>query len=257
MHPMINIALRAARDASEALAHSSDRLDRVDIISRDENNFVTSMDANADKTILYHLQKTYPEHSFDSRVSGFQEGKQSDTVWLIDPLLGSQNFAVGYPQFAVAIACQVNGVVNHAVIINPLLREEFVASRGTGAQLNSRRMRCSPKTDLQRAVIGIGVNAKTVEPGLGLQRELRESQASVRIGGCSALDILMTAAGKLDGGYCGAQNPQGLAAANLILREAGGFIGDARGGPDTKSADELIFGSPKVFRELVKLRARL
>ena len=257
MHPMINIALRAARDASEALAHSSDRLDRVDIISHDEDNFVTSMDHNADKTILYHLQKAYPEHCYDSRVSGLHDGKQSDTVWLIDPLLGSQNFATGYPQFAVSIACQINGVINHAVVVNPLLREEFTASRGTGAQLNSRRLRSSPKNALLDAMIAMGTKGSSLEVWLKIQEALRTSQAHIRMSGCSAIDMVLTAAGRIDGGYCAKQSPQGLAAAALILRESGGFIGDGMGGPEYKSADELIFGSPKVFRELVKLRAKL
>ena len=92
MHPLLNIALQAARDAAEAIAHSSDRLDRIKIINDDPDNFLTSMDLEAEKTIIYHLEKAHPEHSFHSRASGLREGENKNTVWLIDPLVGNRNF---------------------------------------------------------------------------------------------------------------------------------------------------------------------
>lgn len=57
MHPLVNIALQAVRDAAEALAHSSDRLDRVKILNDTPSAFLTSMDLEAEKTIYYHLEK--------------------------------------------------------------------------------------------------------------------------------------------------------------------------------------------------------
>ena len=95
MHALLNIALGAARDAAEALAHSSDRLDRVKLLNDSPEEFLTSMDLEADKTILYHLEKAHPTHCINSRVSGVKQGTDSDVVWLVDPLLGNRNFIVG------------------------------------------------------------------------------------------------------------------------------------------------------------------
>jgi len=201
MHALLNIALRAAHDAAEALAHSSDRLDRVKLINDSAEGFMTSMDLEADKTILYHLEKAHPSHSFHSRVSGFKQGEEGSVVWLIDPLLGNRNFIVGYTQFAVSIACQVNGVISHAAIICPLLREEFTASRGAGAQLNARRLRVGKHTTIDAGLIGLNFDDPHSENFLALQRELILNGASPRISGCTALDIIHTAADRLQGGW--------------------------------------------------------
>ena len=166
MHALANIALRAANDAAEALAHASERLDRITIIDNNPDSFVTSLDENADKTIRYHIQKAFPTHSINSRISGFKKGVEKSTVWLIDPLVGGQNLAVGYPAYGVSVACQINGVVNHAVFVIPGLREEIVASRGKGAQHG--QLGAPQLVDLRRQLSAHGreVQAEVeVEPG--------------------------------------------------------------------------------------------
>ena len=256
MHALVNIALRAARDAASAVAHSSDRLDRVEILDKDAGHYLTSMDVDADKTLLYHLAKAYPGHSIRSRVSGDHPGEDTSTVWLLNALAGNQNFAAGYTQFAVSIACQVNGKLEHAVIINPVTGEEFIASRGNGAQLNSRRIRVSAKTDLADTFIALDSDNLPEDDLARLQRSLLAEGARLRISGCATLDLLAVAAGRLHGGYCGAYNLVEDGAAKLILQEAGGFIGDSAGNPDIKSASQLVYGNQKIFKELVKLQHR-
>lgn len=257
MQPLVNIALQAARDAAEALAHSSDRLDRIKIINDTPANFLTSMDLEAEKTIFYHLEKSYPEHSFHSRASGMREGTNKKTVWLIDPLLGNRNFATGYTQFGVSIACQIEGVVQHAVIICPLLREEFIATRGAGARMNSQRIRVGNRTEIQGSLISLNVDAVSRQLALGLQGEIMAAGASPRISGCTALDIVQTAADRVQGGWAANEDTLSLAAAKLILQEAGGLLGSESGNPDLNTANELLFGNPKVFKQLSKFRQGL
>jgi len=257
MHALLNIALRAARDAAEALAHSSDRLDRVKLINDSPEEFLTSMDVEADNTILYHLEKAHPAHSINSRVSGVKQGTDSDVVWLIDPLLGNRNFIVGYTQIAVSIACQIDGVISHAAIICPLLREEFTASRGAGSHLNTRRLRVGKQTSLDSTLISINFGSTPPENFLTLQREIMQNGASPRISGCTALDIIQTAADRLQGGLAVNEKFSSLAAASLVLQEAGGLLGSEAGNPDITSGGELIFGNPKIFKQMVKLRQAL
>lgn len=256
MHALVNIALRAARDAASAIAHSSDRLDRIKVLDHDSSRFLTSMDVDADKTLLYHLAKAYPEHKIRSRVSGEQGGDDSATVWLINALSGNRNFAAGYGQFAVSMACQVNGKLEHAVIINPITGEEFIASRGNGAQLNSRRIRVNDKIDLKGAFVALDSDNLPNETCTKLQQSLLAEGAELRISGCATLDMLAVASGRLQGGFCGAYKQTEDAAATLVLQEAGGFIGDQSGNPDIKSAAQLVYGNQKIFQELVKLHNR-
>ena len=253
MHPIITIALRAAHDAAEAIAHSSDRLDRVKILDDSESGFLTSMDKDSEKTILYHLKKAYPEHCYHSRVSGLIEGEDKNTVWLVDPLVGNWNFSRGYCQFAVSIACQIEGKVQHAVVVNSIQNEEYVASRGKGAHLNSRRIRVADRADLSDALISLNTKVDRFARMIELQRLLGEYQPHIRISGCTSLDLLATAAGKIDAGWACMENPVTLAAALLVLQEAGGLAGDQYGNPDLSKAQELVFANPKLFKQLLKL----
>lgn len=257
MHPLLNIALQAALDAAEAIAHSSDRLDRIKILNDDPDEFLTSMDLEAEKTIIYHLEKAHPEHSFHSRASGLREGKNKDTVWLIDPLIGNRNFATGYTQFGVSLACQIDGVVQHALIVCPLLREEFIASRGGGARLNTHRIRVGKRTEIRDSLLSVNPHGLSTDVAVGMQREFLREGASPRISGCTALDMVQVAADRMQGGCSANENRLSLAAARLILQEAGGLLGSETGNPDLSEAQELLFGNPKIYKELSKLRKKV
>ena len=254
MHALVNIALRAARDAAESLAHRVDRLDRVQILDDRPGSFQTSLDADADKALLYHLQKTYPEHGIQSRISGHHEGKEGEPVWLIDPVLGSRNLANGYPHFGVSLAAQIKGVISHAVVVCPMFNEEYIASRGTGAQMNSRRIRVSDSTEIEKSLLGINELGLDQKVFIAFQNALLTAQASPRLSGCSALDMLAVASGKLQGGWSEQLNECSNAAASLILKEAGGLIGTEEGNPRMESGKEMLFANAKMFKQLVKLR---
>lgn len=256
MHPLINIALRAARDAAESLAHRVERLDKVQILDNSTADFRTSLDIDADKSIIYHLQKSYPEHGIVSRVSGTHEGKPGEPVWLIDPVLGSRNLASAYPQIGVSVAVQVKEVVSHGVLICPMLHEEYVASRGAGAQMNSRRIRVDDSSELTNCLIGLNEQGLNLQKFLDVQHALIRAESSPRMSGCSAIDIVATASGKLQGGWCQRLEDTTLAAASLILQEAGGLIGTEDGNPRVTSGSELLFANAKLFKQLVKLRMR-
>ena len=257
MHPMINIALKAARDAAEAIAHSSDRLDRIKIVDSSPNSFLTSMDLDSDKTLQYHLLKAYPEHSIDSRATGVKAGARKDIVWFIDPLIGNRNFARGYTQFALSLACQIDGVIQHAAVVCPMTNEEFTATRGGGAQLNSRRLRVGRETELVAgSLVGLNGDAEERDILRSMQESVFAVGAQPRISGCTALDIVNTAADRLQGGWApneGGQN-HSLKAAALILKEAGGLIGSESANPEYAEGAELLFSNPKIFKQLVKMR---
>ena len=138
-----------------------------------------------------------------------------------------------------------------------MTNEEFVASRGGGAQLNSRRLRVGKETELSiGALVGLNDESEDIGTLLDLQRAVVDAGARVRISGCAALDIVSTAADRLQGGW--APNVAGAShsidAAALILKEAGGLIGSELANPDYSSAQELLFANPKILKQMVKLR---
>lgn len=143
MEPMVSIALRAARKAGDMIVRAADELDRLPVDSKGVNDFVSEVDKNSEQEIIYQLKKTYPDHAFIGEESGRTGPENAEYVWFIDPLDGTTNYLRGIPHYAVSIACSFKGKLEHAVVHNPVLREEFTASRGRGAQFNGRRMRVS------------------------------------------------------------------------------------------------------------------
>jgi len=257
MHAVVNIALKAARDAAEVLAHNSDRLDRVRVVEESGGQVITNMDLDAEKTILFHLLKAHPEYSIQSRVSGFTKGRDVQNMWIIDPLCGSANYRRGIPHFCVSVALSTAGRVNHAVLVNPLLREEFTASRGGGAQVNTHRLRASSARALEGGLVVLGTEATNAAHGdtlLRLQEKLQAVQCDVRLTGCPALDLAWVGAGRADAGWLGENDPASIAAALLILHESGALISDAAGNPEVSASPELVFGNLKCFKQLLQMR---
>jgi len=260
MHAIVNIALRAARDAAELIARNSERLDRVKILEQQGNRSITNMERDSDRTIIYHLQKAYPDFGIESRLSGTIQGKDSNNTWLIDGLSGSANANKGYTHFCVSVALKTADRVCHGVLVNPLTREEITASRGSGAQLNASRLRGSKSETLAAGFVSLDA-----EPGsdaenkllLDMQARLLAMQTNIRLGGCAALDLAYVAAGKLDAGWTRETDPCTLSAALLILQEAGALVSDATGNPITSGSSELIFANARCFKQLLQLRQSL
>lgn len=258
MEPMINVALKAARKAGEIIERAFERLDLVEIEEKGQNDFVSDVDRQAEKEILYHLKKAYPDHRFLGEEGGAQGPENAEYEWIIDPLDGTTNFLHGIPHFAVSIACLKKGQLEHAIVFDPMKREEFTASRGRGAILNERRIRTSPRRGLDGAVIGTGIPfngyaLQHIEPYTECLKEIAGQTAGIRRPGSAALDLAYVAAGRFDGFWEMNLKPWDIAAGILLIKEAGGMLCDFQGGSAYLENGNIICASPKVFKPLVQI----
>ena len=258
MEPMLTIALNAARKAGEIIDQAYERLDTVKVESKGRNDYVSNVDKQAEKEIIYHLSKAYPDHKFLGEESGQSGDKDSLYEWIIDPLDGTTNFLHGIPQFSVSIACRYKGVLEHAVVLDPIKREEYTASRGRGAMLNGRRIRVSAMTGFEGALIGTGIpfNDRTLDcmdDYLACLREIASQTAGIRRAGSAALDLAYVAAGRFDGFWELRLNSWDMAAGILLLKEAGGLISDFAGGNTYMESGNVVCGTPKVFKALLQV----
>ena len=258
MQPMLNMALRAARAAGEIIAQSAEKVDLVDVESKGLNDYVTKVDRAAEKAILNVLQKTYPDHGFLGEESGLIEGckEGADWLWIIDPLDGTTNFIHGFPQYAISIAGQFKGATEHAVVLDPIRREAFSASRGSGAAMNGRRLRVSERRSLEGALIGTGFPFRpdqmhAMDGYLGMFKAVASQTAGLRRAGAASLDLAYVAAGRLDGFFEFGLEPWDIAAGELIIREAGGLVSDFVGGHGYLQSGNIVAGNAKVFKGLL------
>ncbi len=257
MEPMLNIALRAARKAGELIARATDQLDTLDVKEKSANDFVTEIDEAAEKEVIYHISKAHPDHSFLGEEGGLQGNADSDYQWVIDPVDGTTNFIRGIPHFAVSIACLYKGQLEHAVILDPIRREEFTASRGKGAQLNGRRMRVSSRKSLDGALIGTGIPFKSRSeahiPAYAQSLEAVAKQtAGIRRAGAASLDLAYVAAGRLDAFWEIGLSQWDIAAGVLLIRETGGMVADFNGGNNYMNSGNIVAGNPKCFKGLLQ-----
>ncbi len=254
MQPLLNIAIRAARSAGDFIVRKMNKLSELQIETKSPNDFVTEVDRQAEVRIIDTLLKAYPNHSILAEESGEIKGDE-DYRWIIDPLDGTTNYLHGFPHFAVSIACQHNGRLEHAVIYDPLKQELFTASRGDGATLNNRRIRVTNLKTTKGALLGTGFPFKDrdqLDQFLKLFNEFFASASDIRRAGSAALDLAYVASGRLDGFWESGLQSWDIAAGALLIREAGGIVGDFRGEENYLANGEIIAGNPRLFGDMVR-----
>lgn len=254
MHPMLNIATRAARKAGDIIARSSDKVYTLTITSKKENDFVSEVDQRAEVAVIETLLKAYPDHSILAEESGSHAGNEFQ--WIIDPLDGTTNYIHGFPQYAVSIALQHKNRLEVAVIYDPISQELFTATRGEGAQLNGKRIRVANRVNHKGALFGTGIPFSDMDLYDLHQKTMRSlvaGSAGIRRAGSAALDLAYVAAGRLDGFWEFGLKPWDMAAGALLIEEAGGMVGDLNGGFDHFQSGNILAANPRLFKEMLQL----
>ena len=260
LHPMINVAIKAARAAGSIINRAALDVESVRISQKQVNDFVTEVVHAAEKVIIETLLTAYPGHGILAEESGSTQGAQdSDYVWIIDPLDGTTNFIHGFPVYCVSIALAVKGKVEQAVIYDPSRNDLFTATKGRGAFMNDRRIRVSKRTRLEECLISTGFPFR---PGdnfknyMNMMADVMQRTAGMRRPGAAALDLAYVAAGFTDGFFETGLKPWDVAAGSLLVTEAGGLIGNFTGEADFMDHQECMAGAPRIYGQLVPLLSK-
>jgi myo-inositol-1(or 4)-monophosphatase len=253
MHPILNIAVRAARRAGAVINRAA--LDgTVQVRSKRAKDYATQVDDAAEQAVIEVVRKAYPGHGILAEESG-ASGADAEHVWIIDPIDGTTNFIHGFPQYCVSIGVRARGTMAHAVVYDPTRNELFTASRGVGAYLNDRRVRVSKTLKLGEALVGTGVPFKELGRLDLYSRQLRtmmETCSGVRRAGAAALDLAYVACGRLDAFWELGLSPWDMAAGSLLVQEAGGLVGDLKGEQTYMESGDICCATPKLFPQLLE-----
>jgi myo-inositol-1(or 4)-monophosphatase len=256
---MLNTAIKAARSAGSIINRASLDLDLLKVNTKSPNDFVTEVDHKAEAIIIETLLGAYPGHGILAEESGRAHGaKDSEFVWIIDPLDGTTNFIHGFPVYSVSIALAFRGQVQQAVVYDPTRNDLYYASKGRGAFLNDRRLRVSKRIRLADCLIGTGFpfrKGDNFKRYMQMFEVVMQSCAGLRRPGSAALDLCYVAAGYTDGFFETGLSPWDIAAGSLLVTEAGGLIGNFTGEADYLYQREVLAGSPKIYAQLVSLLA--
>lgn len=256
LHPMLNIAVQAARGAGKIIVRFLDHLEANDITEKSRHNFVTQADKLAEREIIHTLRRHYPEHGILAEESGADAGENPRFTWIIDPLDGTTNFIRGIPHFAVSIGLLMDKRLEVAVVYDPIKDELFTAARGKGAQLNNRRIRCNNTSKLDNALLGTGFPCPTMQH---LPHYLKTFEAvfpacaGVRRMGSAALDLAYVACGRLDAYWEMDLKSWDIAAGALIVLESGGMVTDLQGQEGYLESGHILASTMKLHKPLLDL----
>ncbi|MDE3020704.1 MAG: inositol monophosphatase [Pseudomonadota bacterium] len=254
MHPMLSIAVKAARRASSIINRAATDVDLLQVTNKGPADYVSEVDRASEAAIIEVLRSSYPTHAF----LGEEGGKLGDSeyIWIIDPLDGTTNFLHGLPHYAISIALKHRGVLTQAVIYEPTRNELFTATRGAGAFLNDRRIRVSRRDKLTNSLIGTGFPFRefsSVDRYLAIFRETMQKCAGLRRPGAASLDLAYVAAGRYDGFFETGLSSWDIAAGVLIIQEAGGICTDWQGEENYLETGQVVCGNPKIFTQLLSI----
>jgi myo-inositol-1(or 4)-monophosphatase len=257
VHPMLNVAVKAARAAGAIINRAALDVEAVRISQKQVNDFVTEVDQNSERAIIDTLLTAYPDHGILAEESGSTHGNpNADHIWIIDPLDGTTNFIHGFPYYCVSIALQVQGRLEQAVIYDPTRNDLFTATKGRGAFMNDRRIRVSKRTRLEECLLSTGFPFR---PGddfnkyLSLMGDVMQRTAGLRRPGAAALDLAYVAAGFSDGFFELGLKPWDMAAGALLITEAGGLISNFTGEGPYLEHEECLAASPRIYAQLVPI----
>jgi len=251
---MLNTAVKAARKAGAVINRGANDLDRLTIHRKRQNDYVSEVDHAAEAEIIKILKEAYPTHGFYAEESGKDRAK-NEYVWCIDPLDGTTNFLHGNPQYCVSIALLHNGVPEQGVVFDPNRNELFTATKGAGAYLNERRIRTSKLENFKDSLIATGFpfrEESQFDEYVAQFSAMIRATAGLRRPGAAALDLAWVACGRVDGFWEIGLSPWDMAAGALLVREAGGRIGDLQGEDKFMESGKVVAANPKIFTQLLK-----
>lgn len=260
---LFTVIERAARKAGPRLRRDFNEVQQLQVSRKGPADFVSMADRRAEQTLYEELSKARPDWGFLMEERGEVAGDPSKPRFIIDPLDGTSNFLHGIPHFCMSIAVEEpmpNGKreVTTALVYQPLTDESFWAEKGRGTWLQDARLRVSSRRELSEALISTGI------PFMGHGDFVQWSRifgavapqvAGIRRFGAAALDLAWVAAGRYDGYWESDLKPWDYAAGLLLVREAGGFVTDFRGGDRYVERNEFLAANDAIHSKLHKLVA--
>ena len=224
----------------------------VDIEYKGEVDIVTKADRESEQLIVSAIHSRWPDHDITGE-EGTDTRTGSEFRWYIDPLDGTTNFAHGFPVFCVSIALEHKGELFAGVVYDPTREEMFSAARGSGAELNGRKVQVSKTAQLSESIVATGFPSQKrhKNPNIHFYHQITMKTHGIRRAGSAAIDLAYTACGRFDGYWELNLNPWDTAAGVLLVLEAGGIVTDLEGRRAGLVHGGIVAGNPAVHAWLL------
>ena len=213
--PNLNIMIKASQKASKNLIRDFGEIEKLQVSVKGPSDFVSNADTKAEKIIIEELSKAKKNYSIISEEDGSKINKDTNNIWIIDPIDGTDNFLHGVPHFAISIALKTNNEIVSGLIYDPIKDEMFYGEKNSGAFFNNRRIKVSNKKEINSCLFATG--GKVDEKKIDL---------NIRKSGSAALDMAYVSSGRYDGYFQKNLNLWDIAAGIILVKEAGGIVSE-------------------------------
>lgn len=246
---------KTAKECGEILMQYYDKPD-LKFERKGYNDPATEADLASEKHAINAIREAYPDHAILAEESG-KSDKESDYVWIIDPLDGTSNFKHSLPIFCVSIGLEYKGEIICGAVYNPRTDEMFSAEKGKGAYLNGKPIKVTDRETKEFSAVATGFAPKPeiIEKNLPNFNNFMKEGFLIRRLGAAAIDLCYTACGRFDGFWEIGLSPWDIAAGSLIVQEAGGKVTQMDGAPFTVNSPTILATNGKLHDQMMKLLA--
>ncbi len=249
--------LQATKEAAviggQILKEHFKAIKKNDIHEKSRRDFVTYVDKRSEERIRNFILSSFPDHAFLGEEDGIVGNKDSEFLWIVDPLDGTKNYINGFDIFAVSVALKYKDEIIAGSIYIPILDKLYWASKGNGAYMNGSRIKVSNRNK-DMAIVATGFPFRRIEDidrYLNAFREAMITFSALRRPGAAAVDLAYTAEGIFDGFFEMKLSIWDIAAGYLLIKEAGGVFTNF---DEKEELDgNVIAGNKEIYEELLRI----
>lgn len=247
------MAIKAARQAGEILREEFGKSGTLTV--KEDKSFQTEADRRSETKIISIIKSQFTGHSVNAEETGFSE-KDSEFLWLIDPLDGTTNYATRIPFFAVSIALAKKREVQIGVVYDPIHDDLYWTEREKGAKLNNLPIKVSAQDELRQSMVGYARPSRVKGRFVELFSKVELAARTPKILGSMALELCYVANGNLDAAVLIFPNSWDIAAGSLLVQEAGGKVTDFEGKPWSTDSKDILATNGRIHEELLEIISR-
>jgi len=253
---MKKIAIKAALEAGKIIKKGFNNVKEIKFKNNNINDIVTNVDIEAEKKIISIIKNKFPKHNIYSEEKGNLKSA-SEYLWLIDPIDGTTNFSLGIPCFGTSIALLKNNKTILGIVHNPVTEETYIAERNKGAFLNNKKIKVSSISILNNAFIAVSWWSRDKNyrnKGINTFKKIAQIARKIRSINGTVFDLSKVASGNFDADICDTTFLD-IAAAKLIIEEAGGKVTDSRGKDieaDINKIVKIVAANPILHKQILK-----
>ena len=246
-------AVQTAKECGEILMQYYDKPD-LKFERKGYNDPATEADLASEKHAIAMIREQYPDHAILAEESG-KSDKESDYVWIIDPLDGTSNFKHSLPIFCVSIGLEYKSEIITGAVYNPRVDEMFSAEKGKGAFLNGEPIKVTDRETKEFCAVATGFAPKPeiIEKNLPNFNKFMKEGFLIRRMGAAAIDLCYTACGRFDGFWEIGLSPWDIAAGSLIVQEAGGKVTQINGEPLKMESPTILASNEKFHDQMMEM----